>query len=224
MHRHFAAGSMARRANARSASTKSVVLIAAALAFSSVAWAADAAKSAKPAAAKRARKALAEPALPPALPEQIAAADRVYYGTYECEFNQEVHIERSPQQAAYIRLTSGKTTWLMKPVLSTTGAVRLEDVKGETLMVQISTKSMLLNVKTARRIVDDCISPRQRELIAEAKATKAAESGPATDKANGSTETAASAPEGPSAASEPATVTSPPPRAAASAASSATGR
>ena len=64
---------------------------------------------------------------------------------------------------------------LMRPVLSTTGAVRLEDVKGETLMVQIATKSMLLNVKTARRIVDECVSARQRELIAEAKAAKAAE-------------------------------------------------
>ena len=62
----------------------------------------------------------------------------------------------------------------MKPVLSATGAIRLEDVHGETLMVQISSKSMLLNVKTAHRIVDDCISPKQRELIAEAKAAKAA--------------------------------------------------
>ena len=64
---------------------------------------------------------------------------------------------------------------LMRPVLSTTGAVRLEDVKGETLMVQIATKSMLLNVKTARRIVDECVSARRRELIAEAKEAKAAE-------------------------------------------------
>ena len=62
----------------------------------------------------------------------------------------------------------------MKPVLSSTGAIRLEDVRGETLMVQIASKSMLLNVKTAQRIVDDCVSPKQRELIAEAKAAKAA--------------------------------------------------
>ena len=62
----------------------------------------------------------------------------------------------------------------MKPVLSATGAIRLEDVRGETLMVQIASKSMLLNVKTAQRIVDDCVSPKQRELMAEAKAAKAA--------------------------------------------------
>ena len=41
-------------------------------------------------------------------------------------------------------------------------------------MVQIASKSMLLNVKSAQRIVDDCVSPKQRELIAEAKAAKAA--------------------------------------------------
>ena len=41
-------------------------------------------------------------------------------------------------------------------------------------MVQIASKSMLLNTMTARRIVDDCISPKQRELIEAAKAAKAA--------------------------------------------------
>ena len=132
------------------------------------------AAAAKP-VAKSARKAPAESALPQALPEQIDAAGRVYYGAYECEFNQSVTIAKSTKHSAYVDLRSGKSTWLMKPVLSTTGAVRLEDVKGQTLMVQIATKSMLLNVKTGRRIVNDCVSARQRELIAEA-AAKAAES------------------------------------------------
>jgi len=60
----------------------------------------------------------------------------------------------------------------MRPVLSTTGAVLLEDVKGQTLMVQIASKSMLLNVKTRNRIVDACVSPRQRELLEAAKTSK----------------------------------------------------
>ena len=59
-------------------------------------------------------------------------------------------------------------------MLSSTGAIRLEDVRGETLMVQIASKSMLLNTMTARRIVDECISPKQRELIEAAKVAKAA--------------------------------------------------
>ena len=87
----------------------------------------------------------------------------VYYGKYECEFNQTVDIEQSPKYSAYVTVKHGKGEWLMKPVLSSTGAIRLEDVRGETLMVQIASKSMLLNTMTARRIVDDCISPKQRE-------------------------------------------------------------
>ena len=146
---------------------------------STVASAADA--PAKPAAkpsAKPAKKAAA-PApvtyiVPDAQPEQVKAAEMVYYGTYECEFSQTVQITQSPKHSAYVDVKHGKGDWLMKPVLSTTGAIRLEDVRGETLMVQIASKSMLLNVKTAHRIVDDCISPKQRELIAEAKAAKAA--------------------------------------------------
>jgi hypothetical protein len=50
-------------------------------------------------------------------------------------------------------------------------------VRGNTLMVQISSKSMLLNVRTAQRIVDDCVSPKQRDLIEAARAAKAAETG-----------------------------------------------
>jgi hypothetical protein len=150
-------------------------LIACAFSFST-ALAADApVKAAKP-AAKPAKAAPAPVvyAVPDAQPEQVKAAELVYYGVYDCEFQQTVHITQNPKYSAYVDVKHGAKAWLMKPVLSSTGAVRLEDVHGETLMVQIASKSMLLNVKSAQRIVDDCISPKQRELIAEAKAAKAA--------------------------------------------------
>ena len=126
-------------------------------------------KAAAPAAPKK-----PEMIIPDAYPEQVKAAEMVYYGKYECEFNQTVDIEQSPKYSAYVTVRHNKGEWLMKPVLSSTGAIRLEDVKGETLMVQIASKSMLLNTVTARRIVDDCISPKQREQIEAAKAAKAA--------------------------------------------------
>ena len=187
--------------------------------------AAEATKPAKPAAAakpvgKSARKAPAQPTLAQALPEQIDAAGRVYYGAYECEFNQSLTIAKSEKHAAYADVRSGKSTWLMKPVLSTTGAVRLEDVKGQTLMVQIATKSMLLNVKTARRIVDECVSARQRELIAEAKAAEAAAS--AAGQAASAPQAAASSAQAP--ASAAASAPSPAFEPAASAASPAASR
>jgi hypothetical protein len=150
-------------------------LIACAFAASS-ALAADApVKAAKP-AAKTAKAAPAPVvfAVPDAQPDQVKAAEMVFYGAYDCEFQQTVHITQSPKYSAYVDVKHGAKGWLMKPVLSSTGAIRLEDVRGETLMVQIASKSMLLNVKSAQRIVDDCISPKQREMIAEAKAAKAA--------------------------------------------------
>jgi hypothetical protein len=209
----------------RTAAALRLVAMAALMAAGGTVPAAEATKPAKPATAakpvgKSARKAPAQPPLPQALPEQIDAAGRVYYGAYECELNQSVTIAKSEKHAAYVDVRSGKSTWLMKPVLSTTGVVRLEDVKGETLMVQIATKSMLLNVKTARRIVDECVSARQRELIAEAKAAEAAAS--AAGQAASAPQAAASSAEAP--ASPAASASSPAFEPAASAASPAASR
>jgi hypothetical protein len=165
-------------------------------AFALAASAAEPAKPPKSASAKAAKAAPAKPVEAPladANADQIDAAERVYYGVYDCEFNQTIDIEKHPKHAAYVNVKSGKSSWLMKPVLSSTGAVRLEDTKGETLMVQIASKSMLLNVKTARRIVDECISPKQRELIAAAKAAKEAEAAKAAEAAKSPVDAAAAA-------------------------------
>jgi len=50
----------------------------------------------------------------------------------------------------------------MKPVLSSTGALRLEDVKGVGLLIQIANKSMLMDTKAGKRLVDDCVHEKQR--------------------------------------------------------------
>src|SRR5712671_6645448 len=106
--------------------------IAAALAASS-AFAADA--PAKPGAAKKAAPApVVTYVVPDATPDQVKAAEMVYYGAYDCEFQQTVSITQNPKHSAYVDVKHGKKDWLMKPVLSGTGAIRLEDVRGETLM------------------------------------------------------------------------------------------
>jgi hypothetical protein len=160
-----------------------------------------AAPAAKPAArgAKKATPAPVVPTVAEASPEQAQAAEMVYYGLYDCEFQQTVNISQSAKHPSYVDVKAGKGAWLMKPVLSSTGAIRLEDVRGETLMVQISSKSMLLNVKSAQRIVDDCVTAKQRELIAEAKAAKAA-----AESAAASGGTAATGVASPAAAGSPA--------------------
>ena len=163
-------------ASTRFSSTRLALAILAAgvVALPAAAQTAPAKPAAKAAAPAKAAPAKPEMIIPDAYPEQVKAAELVYYGKYDCEFNQTVDIAQSPKYPAYVTVKHGKGEWLMKPVLSSTGAVRLEDVKGETLMVQIASKSMLLNTMTARRIVDDCVSPKQRELIEAAKAAKAA--------------------------------------------------
>jgi hypothetical protein len=135
---------------------------------------ADQAKAAgKSSAAAKAPKAPPKDApLPEPTPEQQKAAELVYYGDYACEFNETVNIQASTAHLFYVDVRHGKSTWLMKPVLSSTGAMRLEDVKGEMLMVQIASKSMLLDTHTGHRLVDACVSPRQRELMEAAKEAK----------------------------------------------------
>jgi hypothetical protein len=153
--------------------------VAALIACSLSAASAGAADAPPKPAAKATAKGKAAPApaaftVPDAQPDQVKAAELVFYGPYDCEFQQTVHITQSQKYSGYVDVKHGAKAWLMKPVLSSTGAIRLEDVRGETLMVQIASKSMLLNVRSAQRIVDDCVSPKQREMIAEAKAAKAA--------------------------------------------------
>ncbi len=135
-------------------------------------------RKAATASAKAKAAAAAEVPPQPATAEQISASERVYYGEYDCDFKQVVHITASARHPAYVELRYAKSTYLMKPVLSSTGAIRLEDVRGQTLMIQIASKSMLMNVKTGTRLVDTCVSPGQRAAIDAAQAAASA-AGPA---------------------------------------------
>lgn len=136
------------------------------------------AKPAKPAAAKpaakpAAKRPVAKKAVPPPAPveaplpepsaEQIAAAEQTYFGTYACEFDQTLSIAMNPKTAGYVDVDFKKQVYVMKPVLSSTGALRLEDVKGRALMIQIANKSMLMDVKAGQRMVDECLHERQRD-------------------------------------------------------------
>ena len=147
---------------------------------------AQTAADAKPAAKKTAKapaKAQKAPKVvvdltPEASPEQVDAAGRVFYGMYDCELGEKVEVSADAKHPSYVQVKHIKADYIMKPVVSTTGAIRLEDVKGETLMVQIAAKSMLLNTKTGHRIVDACVSPKQKEMM-DAPKTSAGTAQPA---------------------------------------------
>jgi len=141
------------------------------------AQAAHAVQPAKAKTSKSAKKAAApapepELVLPDADGPQNAAAALVGFGHYDCEFSQTVNVAMNPKHEGYVDVTFGKNVYTMKPVLSSTGAVRLEDVRGKTLMLQIAYKSMLMDTQVGRRLVDECVSEKQLA------AKKAAEGAP----------------------------------------------
>ncbi len=116
------------------------------------------------AAAKKAPAAAALPALAQASDEQKAAAALTHLGEYACEFDQTVSVLANASAPGYIDVRHKTQTWVMKPVVSSTGALRLEDVKGRMLMIQIANKSMVMDTKIGQRVVDGCQHEKQREF------------------------------------------------------------
>ena len=155
---------------------KSTLAIAAVLclgATAAMAQTAPAKPAAKPAAKAPAKKAApAAAALPAADAEQLAAAERAHLGEYQCEFSQSIDVSMNPKANGYVDVKHNKQVWTMKPVVSSTGAVRLEDVKGQTLLLQIANKSMLMDTKAGRRVVDGCIHEKQKDAAAAVAAAK----------------------------------------------------
>lgn len=139
---------------------------------------AAATKPATPPAAQARRPAPARPApLPPLVladadVEQLKAAELAHYGDYECEFGQSVHVARHPTRAGYVDVRHQNLLVTMKPVHSSTGAIRLEDVRGRLLMLQIANKSMLMDTQVGRRLVDGCMHEKHREFAANPTPTE----------------------------------------------------
>ena len=151
------------------------VVIALALALPTMGQAATASKPAakttpkaptKKAVAKKATKPAPVAAAPlsAADDEQKTAAGLTHLGEYACEFNQTVTVATNNLSPGYIDVVHNKQTWIMKPVLSSTGALRLEDVKGRMLMIQIANKSMVMDAQAGQRVVDGCQHEKQREF------------------------------------------------------------
>jgi hypothetical protein len=115
-----------------------------------------------------------------ASPDQLRAAERVFYGTYHCENNQTVLVSTMPKYPGYVVLKHNTREYNMRASESATGAILLEGITGETKVVQIANKSMLLNVKTGQRILDGCVSEEQRKKM-EAEKVSAAGAAPAAN-------------------------------------------
>ncbi len=127
-------------------------------------------KPAKKSAAKSAAAAAAAAPLAAASEDQKSAAAAAHLGDYACEFKQSVKVANNSLAPGYIDVSHKGQTWVMKPLLSSTGALRLEDTKERMLMLQIANKSMLMDTKSGQRVVDGCQHEKQREFERTMKA------------------------------------------------------
>lgn len=168
--------------------------------------------SAKPAAAKPSAKAPAKAsAIAPAAvanpaagfsEAQLQMANQVQTGRADCEFKQFVMVERIHPEGGSFRVKYQSVTYTMVPEETSTGAVRLYDKKTGVVWLQIPVKSMLMNSRAGRRMIDACTQPAQRIAQAEADAAAAAAVAAAA---------AASSPEGLAAAAAAASAPAVPP-------------
>lgn len=127
----------------------------------------------KATAAAGAAGAAAATALALASEEQRHAYTLTHIGDYECEFKRPVRVSAHPTSEGYVDLHFDKRVVTARPVLSSTGAVRLEDVLGRYLMVQIAFKSMLLDSRNGQRVADECLHPKHLEARREAASAPA---------------------------------------------------
>ena len=105
-----------------------------------------------------------EPALSADL---LAIAERVQTGRIACELGHNVGLIADEKAPGYFTITTGSQRYRAIPVLTTTGAIRLEDKARGGVWLQLANKSMLLDEKNGKRLADECLNPSQK-LVADA--------------------------------------------------------
>ena len=102
-------------------------------------------------------------------PEELAIAEQVHVGDHPCELGQLMQVRADDKMPGYFDVRVQRKRYRMFPVLSRTGAIRLEDRKGEALLLQLSNKSMFIDQKAGRRLADECMSTAQAEVASALK-------------------------------------------------------
>lgn len=96
--------------------------------------------------------------------EQLAVAPRVATGVLPCELAQKVSVQAHPEHAGHFAVESGKQRFVMVPVATSTGAIRLEDAARGAVWLQLANKSMLMDHRQGRRLADACMSADQQAV------------------------------------------------------------
>ena len=84
------------------------------------------------------------------------------------------------KREGFFFVSRGVNKFVMHPVESRTGAIRLEDPARGALWLQLANKSMLMNQKEGKRLADECQSPEQVAFAKNMKAVNLLEPGEMT--------------------------------------------
>ncbi|MBB5392083.1 MULTISPECIES: hypothetical protein [unclassified Herbaspirillum] len=100
----------------------------------------------------------------PVLPQIIKApaasqptwATQLVTGNFNCELGNKVELRMDGRVTDGVTLVWKGNSYLMNPVGTSTGAVRLENKSEGLVWIQIPSKSMLLNSKIGQQLANDC--------------------------------------------------------------------
>ena len=115
------------------------------------------------------QKPMAAPVMAaPMMPSNVAMdehrtvmAEQVHTGRMVCELGNSVTVTPDPQAHGSFFIQLRQHRYHMTPVVSATGAIRLEDAQAGAMWLQLPHKSMLMNSKLGQRMADECQSPAQ---------------------------------------------------------------
>jgi hypothetical protein len=92
---------------------------------------------------------------------ELQIAERVHVGQLPCELGASIHLTADAHSPGYFNLQGKGFKYRMRPVSTSTGAIRLEDEKAGAVWLQLANKSMLMDQKNGRRLADECAHPDQ---------------------------------------------------------------
>ena len=92
---------------------------------------------------------------------ELQIAEKVHVGHLPCELGASVSMTADEKSPGYFNLQGKGYKYRMKPVATSTGAIRLEDEKAGAVWLQLANKSMLMDQKNGRRLADECAHPDQ---------------------------------------------------------------
>ena len=107
------------------------------------------------------RNVAAKPVDAPLAAQELSIAQRVHVGHLPCELGASIRMTADAHTPGYFDLQGKGYKYRMRPVATSTGAIRLEDEKAGAVWLQLANKSMLMDQKNGRRLADECAHPDQ---------------------------------------------------------------